>query len=73
MNAPVANEVTRLHLAWSDCDESTLERVTPPVYVELHRVATGYLHQEQPGHILQADCDIQALLTGFRNSAATMN
>jgi RNA polymerase sigma factor (TIGR02999 family) len=40
-------------VAWSDGDQAALERLTPLVYRELHRLAKGYLRQERPGHILQ--------------------
>ena len=52
----MANEkdVTRLLLAWGAGDESALERLTPLVYQELHRLATGYMARERPDHTLQA-------------------
>ena len=48
------NEVTRLLLAWSAGDEHALERLTPLVYQELHRVAAAYMAHERPDHTLQA-------------------
>jgi hypothetical protein len=36
-------EVTRLLLAWSAGDEQALERLTPLVYQELHRLAGAYM------------------------------
>ena len=48
------NEVTRLLLAWSAGDEHALERLTPLVYQELHRVATAYMTHERSDHTLQA-------------------
>ena len=53
MTAPSAHDVTQLLAAWSDGDPAALERLTPLVYRELHRLAKGYIHQERPGHVLQ--------------------
>jgi RNA polymerase sigma factor (TIGR02999 family) len=39
--------------AWSDGDQSALERLTPIVYDELHRLARRYMKGERPGHSLQ--------------------
>jgi RNA polymerase sigma-70 factor, ECF subfamily len=39
--------------AWSDGDGSALERLTPVVYSELHRLARRNLAGERDGHILQ--------------------
>jgi len=47
------HEVTRLLQAWSSGDESALERLTPLVYNELHRLAHRYMVAEQPGQTLQ--------------------
>src|SRR3954454_17611330 len=47
-------EISRLLRAWSDGDQSALERLTPIVYDELHRLARRYMKQERPGHSLQA-------------------
>ena len=38
---------------WSDGDTSALERLTPIVYDELHRLARRYMRGERPGHSLQ--------------------
>lgn len=46
-------DVTALLAAWRDGDESALERLTPVVYGELHRLARGYLAGEREGHVLQ--------------------
>jgi RNA polymerase sigma-70 factor (ECF subfamily) len=46
--------LTHLLLAWSDGDESALEKLTPIVYQELHRLAHRYMRAERPGHLLQA-------------------
>ncbi|MGH9842566.1 MAG: sigma-70 family RNA polymerase sigma factor [Blastocatellia bacterium] len=54
-NTPAADifETTRLLKAWSDGDETALERLVPLVDAELRRLARHYLQQERPGHILQ--------------------
>jgi RNA polymerase sigma factor (TIGR02999 family) len=46
-------ETTRLLKAWSEGDETALERLVPRVDAELRRLARYYLRQERPGHILQ--------------------
>ena len=53
MNAHRAEDVTELLRAWSDGDTSALERLTPIVYDELHRLARRYMRGERPGHSLQ--------------------
>ena len=46
-------DISTLLRAWSDGDQSTLERLTPIVYDELHRLARRYMRGERPGHSLQ--------------------
>src|SRR3954454_16594437 len=46
-------EISRLLRAWSDGDQSALDRLTPIVYDELHRLARRYMKRERPGHSLQ--------------------
>lgn len=53
MAAPPTPEVTQLLLAWSDGDESALERLIPLVYEELRRLAHRYMAGERAGHMLQ--------------------
>ncbi len=53
MSAPSTHEVSQLLLAWSDGDETALEKLVPLVETELHRLAHLYLRQEHPGHTLQ--------------------
>ncbi len=53
MAKPSAHEITDLLLAWSDGDSGALERLTPLIYQELHRLARGYLRGERAGHTLQ--------------------
>jgi RNA polymerase sigma factor (TIGR02999 family) len=54
-NTPAADifETTRLLKAWSEGDETALERLVPMVDAELRRLARHYLRQERPDHILQ--------------------
>ncbi|MDA2938086.1 sigma-70 family RNA polymerase sigma factor [Acidobacteria bacterium AH-259-A15] len=53
MATPSSEEITELLQAWSDGDEAALQRLTPLVYAELHRLAQHYMAKERPGHILQ--------------------
>src|ERR1017187_1167565 len=53
MAAPLAHEVTQLLKAWTTGDEQALEKLTPLVYEQLHRVAQHYMAGQRPGHVLQ--------------------
>src|SRR5690349_5955724 len=46
-------DVSQLLRAWSDGDRGALDRLTPIVYDELHRLARRYMKREGPGHSLQ--------------------
>lgn len=46
-------EITRLLNAWSEGDQSALERLMPVVYKELRRLAHRYMNRERADHILQ--------------------
>src|SRR5271169_5105067 len=46
-------QVSGLLRAWSDGDRDALDRLTPIVYDELHRLAQRYMKHERPGHSLQ--------------------
>src|SRR5260370_39635297 len=46
-------DIGMLLRAWSDGDQSALERITPIVYRELHRLAHHYIARERPDHSLQ--------------------
>jgi RNA polymerase sigma-70 factor, ECF subfamily len=48
-----AVEVTRMLQAWRGGDMSVMERLTPIVYAELHRIARRNLAAEREGHLLQ--------------------
>jgi RNA polymerase sigma factor (TIGR02999 family) len=47
------DDISGLLRAWSDGDQSALDRLTPIVYDELHRLARRYMKRERPGHSLQ--------------------
>ena len=53
MAAPATNEITHMLRDWGSGDTDALERLTPLVYQELHRLARGYMLNERPGHTLQ--------------------
>ena len=46
-------EVTQLLAAWSDGDNSALEKLLPLVKDELHRLAHRYMSRERTDHTLQ--------------------
>jgi RNA polymerase sigma-70 factor, ECF subfamily len=50
---PALGDVSTLLHAWSEGDRDALERLTPIVYQELHRLARHYMKHERPGHSLQ--------------------
>jgi len=47
------NDISKLLLAWTVGEQSALDKLTPIVYHELHRLARRYMKGERPGHILQ--------------------
>lgn len=53
MPTPSSQEVTQLLLAWSHGDQEALEKLTPLVDQELHRLAHHYMRREHLGHTLQ--------------------
>jgi len=48
-----SGEVSELLQAWTDGDRGVLDRLTPIVYDELHRLVRHYMKGERPGHSLQ--------------------
>jgi RNA polymerase sigma factor (TIGR02999 family) len=46
-------DVSAILQAWSEGDARALDRLTPIVYDELHRLARRYMRRERPGHGLQ--------------------
>lgn len=53
MDLPSTHDVTQLLKAWTTGDEQALEKLTPLVYEELHRIARRCMAGERPGHTLQ--------------------
>ena len=53
MVLPSTHEVTQLLKAWTTGDEQALEKLTPLVYEQLHRVAQRCMASERSGHTLQ--------------------
>ena len=51
---PTSGDVSTLLQAWSGGDQKALDRLTPIVYHELHRLARRYMRGERSGHSLQA-------------------
>jgi RNA polymerase sigma factor (TIGR02999 family) len=51
--SPSGTDVSVLLREWSGGDQTALERLTPIVYRELHRLAGRYMRHERPGHSLQ--------------------
>jgi RNA polymerase sigma-70 factor (ECF subfamily) len=52
-NSPMGSDVSGLLRLWSDGDQGALEKLTPIVYDELHRLARRYMKGERSGHSLQ--------------------
>jgi RNA polymerase sigma factor (TIGR02999 family) len=50
---PPCGDVSSLLRAWTDGDQQALEKLTPFVYEELHRLARYYMSGERTGHSLQ--------------------
>src|SRR2546428_9847136 len=48
------HEITEFLRSWQGGDEAALEKLTPLVYRELHRLAAKYMRGEQVDHTLQA-------------------
>jgi RNA polymerase sigma factor (TIGR02999 family) len=53
VSRPSRHEITDWLASWSNGDELALEKLTPHVYRELHRLAQVYMRGERPGHPLQ--------------------
>ena len=52
-NDPPAVDVSEILRAWSDGDQSALEKLTPVVYSELRSLARRYMRRERQGNSLQ--------------------
>jgi len=46
-------EITQMLVDWSEGDREALDRLTPLVYDELHRLAHRHMDRERGGHTLQ--------------------
>ena len=53
LKASPPEDVSSLLRAWTDGDQHALEKLTPIVYEELHRLARYYMNGERSGHSLQ--------------------
>ncbi len=53
MQAQSSKEITALLIAWSEGDDTALDRLAPLIQSELHRLARHYMSRERPGHLLQ--------------------
>jgi RNA polymerase sigma-70 factor (ECF subfamily) len=53
MSDPPTHEITQWLRDWGTGDRSALEKLTPLVYRELHRLAQSYMRGERAGHALQ--------------------
>jgi len=53
MSDPATHEITQWLTDWRNGDRSALEKLTPLVYLELHRLAQAYMRGERAGHALQ--------------------
>ena len=47
------HQITEWLQGWRNGDQSALEKLTPLVYQELHRLARVYMRKERAGHTLQ--------------------
>jgi RNA polymerase sigma factor (TIGR02999 family) len=61
MPAEEAPKITQLLKAWSQGDESALERLTPLVYARLRRLAWHYVRRERAGPTLQGTALVHEL------------
>jgi RNA polymerase sigma factor (TIGR02999 family) len=53
MNESKRSQITQMLLDWSGGDPAALDRLTPLVHGELHRLAHRYMNRERGGHTLQ--------------------
>jgi RNA polymerase sigma factor (TIGR02999 family) len=71
MTSAPPQEVTQLLQAWSKGERSALEKLTPLVYRELHRLAHRYMDLENPGHTLQTTALVNEAYLRLVDSNAT--
>jgi RNA polymerase sigma-70 factor, ECF subfamily len=53
VTTPSQKQITQMLVDWGNGDQAALEKLTPLVYGELHRLARRYMGRERPGHTLQ--------------------
>jgi RNA polymerase sigma factor (TIGR02999 family) len=53
MAVRTTQQITQLLAGWGRGDPVALDKLTPLVYNELHRIAHRYMRREPPGHTLQ--------------------
>ena len=53
LGQPQSADASTLLRAWSDGDQSALEKLIPIVFTELHRLAQRHMRRERAGHSLQ--------------------
>jgi ECF sigma factor len=68
MTTSSAQEITQLLFAWGVGDQTALEKLTPLVYQELHRLARHYLTGELPGHLLLTTTLVNEAYVGLIDS-----
>jgi RNA polymerase sigma factor (TIGR02999 family) len=53
LNIYSSQGITELLVAWGDGDCAALDKLTPLVYQELHKLAHSHMKRERPGHTIQ--------------------
>jgi len=53
MDERAQSQITQMLQDWSDGNRAALDRLTPLVYAELHRLAHRHMNRERAGHTLQ--------------------
>ncbi len=64
-------QLTKLLNAWAAGDGSALERLTPVVHAELHRMAQWHMANERAGHILQPSALVNEAFVRLIDGAKT--
>jgi hypothetical protein len=66
-------EITLLLKAWRQGDSAALDRLTPLVYDELHRLARNDMRKERPRHTLQATALVNEVNDELRSQRRSAN
>jgi RNA polymerase sigma factor (TIGR02999 family) len=61
VETPDSAEITNLLKAWATGDRAALDRLTPMIHGELHRMARGYMRKERAGNTLQTTAVVNEL------------